>query len=444
MVTVVGRKAIGAGRYAARAKKVADGIADVLRSPDDVGTARRANDPKGPASWKDCSVGSGYAGISMLYSGRISEEGDAAKIAGHRYLARASAFLEGGRGVGTLGIFYEVCGLGYSLALAQQATGGGYTRALNALDSEVCAGARHFCDLVEAAPLGPMARYDLIDGLTGIGRYLLMRGCGPDILARVLSAIVDMTALVPHEGRLVPGFWSTTPPSRNPDAHRDLQEFGHLNLGLAHGIAGPLALLAICELRGVSVTGQEAAIRSLMGTFEKFRKEDDYGTFWPNTISLEQWDRGSSPASRSRASWCYGAPGVSRAVALAAASAGNAEWLRTAERSVESILRVPLDDWGVSHWSLCHGWAGAMQALRYFTDGPHGDRVVEVIDALADRALSEIEAEGLPALEMGQEGLAPGVSPAGFLEGAAGLALALDDYAGRQSDFPWDAALMLR
>lgn len=440
----MGRKAVRVGLHAVRAKKVADEIAEVLRSPEGVGTVRGTDDRNGPASWKDCSVGSGYAGISMLYSGRIPEEGDAAKIAAHQYLARASGFLQGGRGTGTLGIFYEVCGLGFALMLARETTGGGYTKALNALDSEVCAGARHFCDLVEAVPLGPMARYDVIDGLAGIGRYLLMRGCGADILTRVLTALVDMMAPVPHEGLLVPGFWSTTPPSRNPEAHLELQEFGHLNLGLAHGIAGPLALLSLCELRGVTVAGQREAVCSLMDTLETFRKEDRYGTFWPNTVSLEQWDRGDSPAVRGRASWCYGAPGVSRAVSLAAAALGNTEWQRTAERSVESILRVPLDDWGVSHWSLCHGWAGAMQVLRYFTDGPHGDRVWHVIDALADRALSEIETEGLPVFEMGQENLALGVSPAGFLEGAAGLALALDDYAGRQFDFPWDAALMLR
>lgn len=440
----MGRKKVRAGRHEVRAKKVADEIAEVLRPREGVGLARGADGLNSPASWRDCSLGSGYAGVAMLYSGRIPEQGDTAKIAGHQYLASASAFLEGQRGTSTFGIFYEVCGLGFSLMLARQATGGGYTKALSALDSEVCAGARRFCDLVEAAPLGSMARYDLIDGLAGIGRYLLMRGCGPDILARVLTALVDMTALVPHEGLLVPGFWSTTPPSRNPETHRDLQEFGHLNLGLAHGVAGPLALLSLCRLRGISVTGQVEAIRSLMGILQKFCKEDRYGIYWPNTISLEQWDRGSSPASRGRASWCYGAPGVSRAVALAAASAGNTEWLRMAERSVESILQVPLDDWGVSHWSLCHGWAGTMQVLRYFTDGPHGDRVWDVIDAIADRVLSEIEAEGLPAFELGEGNLATGVSPAGFLEGAAGLALALDDYAGRPTDFPWDAALMLR
>ncbi|MYT38650.1 hypothetical protein GTY66_21710 [Streptomyces sp. SID8356] len=429
-------------RHRDRALSVADAVADRLRDPAALPSVVPFETPGRAASWEQASLAAGYAGIAMLFSNRAHLSDGADRVAAHRYLAGAAHYLRGGRCTRSFGIFNEVCGLGLSLVLAQQATGG-YGKALRSLDAEVASGTERYCDLVGGEPVGPMGRYDVVDGLSGIARYLLLRNEHPEVLERVLRTLVRLVAPVAHQGATVPGLWATNPPNRNERKHPHLQRSGHLNLGLAHGVTGPLALLSIATAHGVVVEGQHEAIRSLVALMDRFQLEDEYGIYWPNFISLDEWKAGRCTPRRARVSWCYGAPGVSRALQLAGRAMGNSAWLRTADASVEAVLALPRDRWSVDHWSLCHGWSGAMHVLGYFADGPLGERVERTVDEMADQLLGGLERTGLPEFWLGEEKFPPGTEPAGFLEGAAGLALVLDSYAHGPA-LPWDMALLLR
>jgi hypothetical protein len=425
-----------------RARQTADAIAERLRDPAAVAAIVPPAVRGRASTWGHASLAAGYAGIAMLFSNRAYRTGSADRATAHRYLAGAAHYLRGERCPSSFGIFYEACGLGLSLALAQQATGG-YANALSSLDTEAARGAERYCELVDRSAVGSMARYDVIDGLSGIARYLLLRGRYPALLERVLRSLVGMLAPVEHRGTQVPGIWATNPPSRDRRRHPDLQHSGHLNLGMAHGIAGPLALLAVALAEGAVVDGQRDAIGALVELLDRFRMEDEYGVFWPSVVSLDDWRRGRCDTHRQRVSWCYGAPGISRALQLAGRATGNSEWERTAEASVAAVLALPLDRWHVDHWSVCHGWSGALHLLGYFSGGPLGAQVDEVIDAIACRLLDRLEHDGLPEFVIGHEDFPPGTEPAGFLEGAAGLALALDTYAHGPA-LPWDIALVLQ
>ncbi|WP_422647470.1 lanthionine synthetase C family protein [Actinoalloteichus caeruleus] len=434
--TVTSSHSPPAPRLAPQASALAERIADVLRDARNL-EVEAEDGSREP--WQTLSLASGYAGISVLFSDRVSRD-PAERLVAHRYLGMASAGLAGRQDLAH-GLHYEVAGLGFALDLARRA-GGGYATSLATIDALVIERVRRLRHLVRTTPLDTMARFDVLDGLTGFARYLLLRGGGtaPEI-EELLISLVSMVDPVEHAGRHVPRYWSTVPPNWRPEMEESLRRYGHLNLGLAHGIAGPLAVLATAHADGVVVPGQAEAMSALVTLLGTFQRADRYGPYWPDVVSLEEFDAGRSDAARGRVSWCYGAPGVSRAVQLAGRALGRQDWLLLAQESVASVVRIPLDAWRIDHWSLCHGWAGALHLLGYFTDGPDGQLVRQCRDRVVERILRAVDGDRLPTFAVGHDHIGPGREPAGFLGGAAGLALALDDYAAPGRALPWPSAL---
>src|SRR4030095_2026633 len=65
---------------------------------------------------------------------------------------------------------------------------------------------------------------------------------------------------------------------------------GNLNCGLAHGIPGPLALLALARLGGIEVAGLAEAIDGLAHWLSANRCDDQWGVNWPTAVALEVVD----------------------------------------------------------------------------------------------------------------------------------------------------------
>lgn len=121
------------------------------------------------------------------------------------------------------------------------------------------------------------AEYDLIRGLTGLG--VALRRIGDlDLLREVLAYLVRLTDPIGH----LPGWWCRTGPGRNQPA----PEGGHGNHGIAHGITGPLALLALTYLDGVRVDGHTEAIERITGWLDAWRQHTDDGAHGGHRPSL--------------------------------------------------------------------------------------------------------------------------------------------------------------
>jgi hypothetical protein len=107
----------------------------------------------------------------------------------------------------------------------------------------------------------PWRIYDAINGLAGIGRVLLAARTARYDTAEsgLLAALQTLTALIntPHSSR--PGWW--LPASEHSPA-ASVHPSGAATTGMAHGIAGPLSLLATAHATGWSVAGQRAALQS--------------------------------------------------------------------------------------------------------------------------------------------------------------------------------------
>lgn len=272
---------------------------------------------------------------------------------------------------------------------------------------------------------GTFGEYDLFYGLTGLGLILLRTAPTSDTLADVLTYLTRL-ATQPHhlDGLQVPGWWA----ARNPDSLSSTPG-GHANLGMAHGAAGILAFLALAARRGRTVEGQQDAIKILCAWFDRWQQHSDDGPWWPQWLTRKDLRAGypAQPAP-GRPSWCYGTPGIARALQLAGIATTDPARQTAAEHALARCLAGPqlarLPDAG-----LCHGLAGVYQtAIRVAADAITpglGTHLAELATVLTTRAATS---DGTPAL----------------LTGDTGVRLALE--AARRTAPPvsgWDSCLLL-
>lgn len=432
---------------AAVAERIAERLADpaAVRWREGIDDADRAHVMREELS----TLGRGHPGISLLFNSRAANSPGDHAVA-HQHLQHAARHLKEVEQPCD-GLFGHVTGVGFAMAAARAATGG-YGTALEALHGRIAEAARALARRTTTGAGRDLDEYDVISGLTGMGRFLLLRAHEDTTgLHEVLEALAT-TALLgaadgKHQGAAapLPGFWAQGAPSaRQNRKTSELTRHGHLNLGLAHGIPGPLALLALTKEQGHGSDRQSAAIERLADLLTRWIRHDEHGPYWPNYLTRDEYLSGTSQGHRRSFRWCYGTPGVARALQLAGRACGRADWQRTADDAIAAVLATPRSQWGILDTGLCHGWAGVLHLLGFFADGPHSTAVRVARDAIAATITDTFDPDTRYGHRVAFEECLAGGDYPGLLEGAAGVALALDDYAhGAHGRFPWDAALLV-
>jgi hypothetical protein len=320
---------------------------------------------------------------------------------------------------------------------AAKRAAGGYTSALDRLHAATTTVVQRRLSAatsrLDAGHLPVLAEFDAIRGLTGLGAYLLVRDPENHLLRKVLSYLVRLSQPAHREGTVLPGWWTLVSPSGRPSEE---MPGGHANVGMAHGIAGPLALLSLALRQGITVDGHTDAIETILLWLDDWRQDGIEGGWWPYWITRAQW-LGDQPASGpGRPSWCYGTAGLARAQQLAALAIGNTTRQKWAELALVNVLARPEALAAITDASLCHGYAG----LAHITRRVAADAANGGLDDLADRLINRICGPDTPEHAARQLLITSGI---GLLEGAAGTALALHTAATADPGCGWDAFLLI-
>ena len=263
--------------------------------------------------------------------------------------------------------------------------------------------------------------YDLITGLVGLAVYALERLPRPAAVG-LLSSIVDRLserADISEEGAA----WFTQP-EELPEWQREFHPRGSYNLGVAHGLPAVVAVLA-----GAVAAGIEKA-RPLLEGATKFllaRRQDPLSkTGACFSTAYAPWEEPTG----SRLAWCYGDPGVAAALLAAARAAGKPEWERVAVEVALSCTERPEPGSGIRDAGLCHGAAGLGHLFNrmYHTTGE--ERFADAARFWFERTLAYKQTgQGIGGFRtwgvIGEPDELGWRDDAGFLEGTAGVGLAL-------------------
>jgi lantibiotic biosynthesis protein len=393
--------------------------------------------------WQPSTLAQGDAGLALAcaYLDTCFPNAGWDRV-GHHYLSVAA---EGAQLSSTLslGLFGGLAGLALAgWSLSRDCTR--YRRLLNTLDAALLPRVGMHADILtnQGSDGISFGEFDLISGLTGVGAYLLCRCDNPIVLTSLKTVLHSLIALTSEDdGR--PRWWTPAHLSGDEDAAAR-HPFGSLNCGLAHGIPGPLALMALARSSGVAVTGLEEAIDRVAEWLVTHRADDPWGVNWPYAVSFTaegSLDTAGAAQAPSRAAWCYGAPGVARALWLAGVARGRSEWCNLAIAAMDAVYRRPIPARSIDSPTFCHGVAGLLQVTLRFANETRLPVFAEAAADLTNSLLDAYEPDSL----LGYRNWEPGgnrVDHAGLLDGAPGVLLAL--LAAATSAEPlWDRAFLL-
>jgi lantibiotic biosynthesis protein len=236
----------------------------------------------------------------------------------------------------------------------------------------------------------------------------------------------------------LPGWWTAAGPSGTSSP---LYPGGHGNNGVAHGITGPLALLALAARQGVDVDGQTDALIRICAWLDRWQYDTPDGPRWPYWITRSQLQTEATIRPRTaRPSWCYGTAGLARAQQLAAIALGDTTRQEAAEHALGDALTDEHQLAAVADLSLCHGHTGLMHIARRVADDATTPSPAATLTGLLDAVVPE----GLDPQDLAMTLLDPSAGDIGLLEGAAGVALAL--HAAATDTRPtsrWDSCLLI-
>lgn len=400
-----------------RASAVAARVADLLATPE------QARAWAGERWWPQC-MAQGAAGVALLHIERART--------GEGAWERAQAWLECAVAQGVdaspaAHLFYGAPALAYVLNRAQSVRpefGPQLARLDAAVDRIVTDRLGHAQARLAAGVRPVLAEFDTIRGLAGLGALLLARDEHHPLLPGVLSYLVALTEPLTVDGAEAPGWWARV----GPDGKEDPRfPSGHANTGMAHGICGPLALLALALQCGIAAQECAGAMGRILDWLDIWQQGDADQVWWPYWVTSAQYSGTERVVGPQRPSWCYGAGGVAHAQLLAARALGDAT---RAERCRAVLSRVfttaPLSP-VVNDASLCHGYAG-LALLAHTTGTGHAEDLLAPV------------VEGGDAHPVATKLISTG--GIGLLEGAAGTALALHTLTGRAPESRWAGFLL--
>jgi hypothetical protein len=414
---------------------LAAAVADHLADPD------RIRGPWEAQRWWRQSLAHGAPGIALLHIERAAA-GLASWQRAHDWLAYAA------HGNLTTGVdshlYYGAPALAHALTSAAAGQPGAYQRALDRLDRTITADAHRRVAAaharIDAGRLPRLAEFDVIRGITGLGAYLLRRDAAGEPTRAVLDYLVRLTDDMTIDGQALPGWWTDLGPTGRAS---DRFPGGHGNNGLAHGIAGPLALLALAACRGITVPGHHDAIGRICAWLDRWRIDAGAGVSWPYWLDRAHHASGHPDrAGAKHLGWCYGTAGLARAQHLAALATGDAARRDLMENALVHALSDPAPS-STTDISLCHGRAG-LALIAAATAADARPPAAHQLRSLTSQLLDTIQPADTDPDTLTRQLLAPGASGPGLLEGAAGVALAvLAPSTTSRPHSGWDSCLLI-
>ncbi|SFT00692.1 lanthionine synthetase C family protein [Marininema halotolerans] len=435
------------------AEQVIEVIADRLQNPEHIRqVALHANNVSSLAKahpWGELSLSHGYPGTVLLYGelDRFDPNAGWDQLA-HQHLLAIQQYLEE-KGYQSISLFGGITGVAFATWTASRG-GERYGRLLDRLHLQIAQALKEQIRNERARlqkEQGASAQYyDIIVGITGIGRYLLIQKNDPQLRELLEEILLDLVALskpIVVNNETVPGWWI---PQVGQFTEQDRQSFpkGNFNCGLAHGVPGPLALLSLAKLEGVEVEGQQEAIQRITEWILYWKQQDSYGVYWNDRVAWEEETEGVRHSHRHREAWCYGTPGVARALYLAGEALQDEGWKATSVQAFQSVFNRPELFWDIDSPTICHGTAGLLEMTLQMIYNSHDEQLQIHRDYLVHRQLKDFN----PDYPFGYKDLEPqtigyrSLDKVGLLEGAVGVGLSLLSYV-KGEESKWSRSLLL-
>lgn len=344
-----------------------------------------------------------------------------------------------------LGLFCGLGDFGVALSSINRSTGL-YSNLLNSINTTISMGliqeAESLNHKIKNHSLSAMD-YDCILGITGTLRYLLMFDTKMynEAIIDAIESLITLSGQSYRDGILLPNFHVK---NENVVPLEDRGKFptGMINFGMAHGMTAALSVLSISKKMGISLKGQEKAIKQICDIYmQSYAEMPDGRVYWPSSLTGDDYIHLSnlSPVVHLRLSWCYGAVAILHSLYLAAQALENQELVFWTLEKAKIFSKTSLEYTQLSSPTICHGYAGLLLTFEAFYRDTNDNVFSNMIETLQSKLLalySPLHKYGFLDVDRvnGKLKKTEGVN---FLTGTSGVILAL-------SSHYYDSSMVLR
>ncbi|EEU79942.1 TPA: lanthionine synthetase C family protein [Enterococcus faecalis] len=292
-----------------------------------------------------------------------------------------------------------------------------------------------------------MFDYDTIQGLSGILNYMLIDTLNQKFFFQqikdILNYFVKLSKKYKYKGIDVP-YWRISSENLFLKEERALFPDGAINLGVSHGISGPLIVMSKAYESNVKVPGLKEAILSISELLTS--SLDTKHNNWPSMIDIRKLNEPNTVFEESRDAWCYGRPGVAFAILKASQALKDKTLLKIACTTMESGIHSEI---GLISPTFCHGYIGVSYIYKKFYESTKIDAFDQEAKRLMTEAISFYDEKlpfGFPNWEhnindQNQQEMKM-VNTIGILDGVTGILLSLLSMLGNKKT-NWDAVFLL-
>ncbi len=215
--------------------------------------------------------------------------------------------------------------------------------------------------------------YDIIMGVSGALYYLLDFDFDDKERSSITSSLNYLISLGnchKYRGNNVINFHIE---NRNLFyADREQYPNGSINLGISHGMMGPMITLSKAFKLGYRPDGLESAVTTIFEIYEKLKCNKENIPYWPGQISIDQFvnfeNEEKNVTYHLTSSWCYGNVGISQGLLQVAENMG---WKKDGiEKDLIAIIENK-EKYNLFSPGLCHGYSSilAIMIVRYIHSG---------------------------------------------------------------------------
>ncbi|MGZ1529334.1 lanthionine synthetase C family protein [Staphylococcus argenteus] len=289
----------------------------------------------------------------------------------YKFVMKLAPYLQNGQYNNSL--FGGLSGIAFSMDIASQ-NGRNYQKILNNIDDVIVNEIESDINQILQEPLNPL-NYDSISGLAGIGRYLLNRIDVSDKNVKALKSILTYFKNIQYSQNS----WVVPQESQFLESDKNYFTQGNINLGLAHGVLGPMSLFALCMIKGITIENHQQILKDMYKYImdEKFSSNDRW---------LQRYDLISerNHFNYIRNGWCYGNTGVMTTLFLIGQALQDDEII---QMSKKVMLQVVNDkEKNLISPTVCHGLSSQILMLTnmnlHFELNEFSDYINELINKL--------------------------------------------------------------
>lgn len=313
------------------------------------------------SSIEDYTLASGISGLASFYS-QVKDKSDISEEFGYKMLLLLNQNISDGK-VNNLSLWGGLTGIATSVHLLSDEKN--YSNFISQLNNLILDNINYYIRIANKnlnEGKTTSLDFEAVYGLAGIARYLLILKDNKQaeiVIKEILKYFIKLNEKVEYKGYRIPRYFITPQNQLNDDAKN--YPGGHVDIGIAHGLCGPLLVMSIALEQGYKLMNLPETIRDMANELLLWIQEDKFGIWWPSKINYNEYVNNSLLYNHPTANgWCYGTPSVARTLWICGSALKDEKYKNIAVKAFKSLSNRILEDLKIIGPTFCHGLAGIL------------------------------------------------------------------------------------